>query len=369
MRICYLFNSSLPSKNANSLQVIKTCEGLTALKNKVFLITPNTGSNESLKNFYDLEYYPKRIKINFFTTFPQGLNYYLFSFFSVLKSLSLKPDIYITRNPFTLLILNILKKRVIVEFHHDLSNEGRIVNLIYKFFKILDSKYIIKVVAITNPVKKYLINNLGVNKNKIHIIPSASSLKIKYSNLKIKRKYNIGYFGSLEKTKGSQFIIELSKLDLKNNYYIYGGDKEKIEQIKKENNHKNLYLSEHVSYKNLKKKINKMDILLMPSSKKILRSAGGVGNIAKFTSPLKLFDYLASGKLIIISNLNVLNEIIKEDKNCLIVKKLSLKHWYNIIKNIRSNLKKINYLKRNAYILSKKYTYKIRAKKILYLIN
>ena len=65
MRICYLFNSSLPSKNANSLQVIKTCEGLTALKNKVFLITPNTGSNESLKNFYDLKYYPKRIKINF----------------------------------------------------------------------------------------------------------------------------------------------------------------------------------------------------------------------------------------------------------------------------------------------------------------
>ena len=182
MRICYLFNSSLPSKNANSLQVIKTCEELSALKNKVFLITPNTGSNESLKNFYDLKYHPKRIKINFFTTFPQGLNYYLFSFFSVLKSLSLKPDIYITRNPFTLLILNILKKRVIVEFHHDLSNEGRIVNLIYKFFKILDSKYVVKVIAITNPVKKYLINNLGVNKNKIHIIPSASSLKIEAIN-------------------------------------------------------------------------------------------------------------------------------------------------------------------------------------------
>jgi len=112
-----------------------------------------------------------------------------------------------------------------------------------------------------------------------------------------------------------------------------------------------------------------MDVLLMPSSKKILRSVGGVGNIAKFTSPLKLFDYLASGKLIIISNLNVFNEIIKEDVNCLIVKKLSLKHWHNVIKNIRSNLKKINYLKRNAYILSKKYTYKIRAKKILYYIN
>ena len=63
----------------------------------------------------------------------------------------------------------------------------------------------------------------------------------------------MGILEVFEKTKGSQFIIELSKLDLNNDYYIYGGDKEKIEQIKKENNHKNLYLNEHVSYKKFKK--------------------------------------------------------------------------------------------------------------------
>ena len=365
MRICYIFNSSLPSKNASSLQVIKTCEGLTALKNKVFLITPNTGSNKSLKNFYDLKFHPKRIKIKFFTNFPLGLNYYLFSFFSVLKSLSLKPDIYITRNPFTLLILNILKKKVIIEFHHDLSNEGRIINLIYKFFKILNSKYIIKVVAITKPVQKYLINNLGVNKKKIHVIPSASSLKIKYSSLKNKRKYKIGYFGSFEKTKGSHFIIELSKLDSNNEYYVYGGDKEKIEQIKKNNNHTNLYLNEHVSYKHLKKVISKMDILLMPSNKKILRSAGGVGNIAKYTSPLKLFDYLASGKLIITSKLNVLNDVVKNNVNCIMIDNLKLINWFKEINYIPLNLKKINRLKKGAFNLSKKYTYYKRAEAIL----
>ncbi len=201
MRICYLFNSSLPSSNANSLQVIKTCEGLVSLKNKVFLITPNTGLNRSLKNYYDLKYYPKRIKIKFFNTFPQGLNYYLFSFFSVLKSLSFKPDIYITRNPFTLLILNILKKKVIIEFHHDLSNEGRIINLLFKFYKILNSKYIIKIIAITKPVKKYLINDLGVKKNKIQIIPSASALKVKYSNLKKKKNLKLGILGVLRRAK------------------------------------------------------------------------------------------------------------------------------------------------------------------------
>ena len=45
----------------------------------------------------------------------------------------------------------------------------------------------------------------------------------------------------------------------------------------------------------------------MPSNRNKLKSIGGVGNINKYTSPLKLFDYLASGKLIISSRLKVLN--------------------------------------------------------------
>ena len=66
MRICYLFNSSVPSRNPSSLQVIKTCEGLIQLKHKVYLITPNTGLKYNIKNYYDLIFSPIRIKLKFF---------------------------------------------------------------------------------------------------------------------------------------------------------------------------------------------------------------------------------------------------------------------------------------------------------------
>ena len=99
------------------------------------------------------------------------------------------------------------------------------INFLYTNFDILNSKNIIKIIAITRPVKKFLINELKVNKEKIHIIPSASSLKINFSKLKNKKKYNIGYFGSLDESKGSKFLIELSKIDKFNDYYIYGGTK------------------------------------------------------------------------------------------------------------------------------------------------
>ena len=45
----------------------------------------------------------------------------------------------------------------------------------------------------------------------------------------------------------------------------------------------------------------------MPYKKKVT-SAGNIGDIGKYTSPLKLFDYLASGKASIASETNVLRK-------------------------------------------------------------
>ena len=108
-----------------------------------------------------------------------------------------------------------------------------------------------------------------------------------------------------------------------------------------------------------------MDILLMPSSTKKIRSIGNIGNIVKFTSPLKLFDYLASGKLIITSNVSVFKEILLDEKNCLVVSNFNTNNWIKIINKVKFETSKINNIKRNAFKLSKKHTYLKRAEKIL----
>ena len=209
MRIGYIFNSSIPSSNPGSLQVIKTCEGLIKHNNNVELITPNTGQNIPIKKFYNLKKIPKINKIKFFKKFPLGLNYYLFSIFSVAYAKRFKFDLIITRNFFTLFLLTLFKQKSIIEIHHDLSIESRIVRFLFYKFDILNNKNIIKIVAITNNVKKFLINDFKINPNKIEIIPSATDLHFDYNNLKIKKNFNIGYFGSLESGKGADFVCKL----------------------------------------------------------------------------------------------------------------------------------------------------------------
>ena len=114
----------------------------------------------------------------------------------------MKTDLFITRNLFTLIILSILKKKAIIEIHHDLSNEGRIVRFIYNNFKILDSKNILRIIAITKPVKKFLIKKLNVNKDKIKIIPSASSLNFRFKTLKKKKKIKEKILWEFRKKQG-----------------------------------------------------------------------------------------------------------------------------------------------------------------------
>jgi glycosyltransferase involved in cell wall biosynthesis len=367
MKITYLLNSSIPSNLPSSLQVAKMCEGMQENSHNVSLITPMPGQGNFLK-FYNIKTKFNLYKIKYFKKYPLGLNYYLFSIISILYAIKLKSDLFVTRNFFTCFLLVILKKKTIFEIHHDITSEGRIVKFLFNNFKIFNCESVIKVVAISNGVKKYLIADLGTSKKKIQVLPSASGLNIKNwrGNINVKKnKINIGYFGSLEKTKGVNFLIKISKKDKSNNYFIFGGTKENVKIFRKKIISNNLLVKSHVPYKDLKNYLLKMDVLVMPYDKKVVRSAGGIGNISKYMSPLKLFDYLASGKLVIATKINSIEEIVQNKKNCILINKLDVFDWHNEIKLIIKHKKRYEQIAKNGFELSKKYTYNLRAKKFL----
>ena len=74
----------------------------------------------------------------------------------------------------------------------------------------------------------------------------------------------------------------------------------------------------------------------------------------------EIFSWNSKGKTPVV----VIKEIIKHNTHCLILN-LNQDKWISVIKNINKNLKRINTIKKNAFELSKKYTYKNRAKQIL----
>ena len=89
MKICYIFPSALPSKNASSLQTAKMCDAFSN-KNKIILFLPNTGlKNISIKKFYNLKNNFKVVRLKNFNKFPAVLITIYFPYLQLLSHLNL----------------------------------------------------------------------------------------------------------------------------------------------------------------------------------------------------------------------------------------------------------------------------------------
>ncbi len=366
MKISYIANSSFPSHVPSSLQIVKTCEYLTKIKNEINLIIPNTSQSKlSIFNFYNVKSKFNIIRMMRFNKFPLGLSYYLFSILSFWKAYKFS-EIIISRNFFVVFLCIVFKKKCIIELHHEISIESRIVQFIYKTFNIFDNKYLIKTVAISQGIKNKFINDFDMKDlDKVVVLPSGTSLKMRFLNPTTKDRLQLGYFGSINSSKGIDLIFELAKLDQSNDYFIYGGLNNQILKLQLKNTMKNLFLFPHQNYRKISKYLLKMDILLIPYTNKVT-AAGNVSNIAQYTSPLKLFDYMSAGKLIISSELDVLKEILIDKQNCLFVKNyLNPFAWIMTIKKIKSNLVMRKIISKNSFDKVKEFDHEKRIIKYL----
>ena len=108
-----------------------------------------------------------------------------------------------------------------------------------------------------------------------------------------------------------------------------------------------------------------MDILLMPYTKKAT-TFGDFGNIIKFMSPMKMFDYLGSSKIILSADIPVLREVLISNYNSILVKNYTnVNSWKSIIDKIRFNPNKFLNIRKNALKTAIKNNWNSRAKKML----
>jgi len=90
---------------------------------------------------------------------------------------------------------------------------------------------------------------------------------------------------------------------------------------------------------------------------------------SKFSSPLKLFEYMAAGIPIVASDLPVFREILQNQKNALFFEPGNSQALANAIKQILTSDELAQKLSENAKKTAEKYTYEKRAEKICEIIK
>lgn len=365
MKIIYLSNSKIPSNTANSVHVMKMCQALSISGHDVTLLgLKNSKSNK--KKIFDLYNVMDSFKLCLVPVNISKINSLFLLILSLMKSI--KGDLIYSRwRVGTLIISLFLKKDIYFEYH--LIPENKLYRRIESY--LIRNNKISKHIFITNALKNDYINMYPeLNKQKCIVLPDGADIPLSsYSSPKEsneKSKLKICYVGSFFPGKGIDLVIELTNRIKHVEFHIIGGKEGEVEKYKKITEHKNVIFYGYRNQEEVSCILSEMDIGLLPNQPSVLIEGRSSFDIGAWTSPMKLFEYMAHKTAIIASDLNVLKEILIENVNAKLVKYDDVDEWVNIITELNENREEVNRLSDNAFSdLKNKYSWEIRAKKAL----
>jgi len=356
--INYVCEVNYPNSSAYGIHVLKMCDALANYNNRVNLFTPNISILISkLKKNYKI-----KNKINFIKVFKKKreINLVLRILFSI-KILNNKylnnnnyRNIFLSRSVLFALIANLLNRKVILELHHELSGFTKLIYFFLKKCGLLNNlRYIF--------IHKNLAKKFKPSKSAYICLDDAVDIRDfeKNKNNNIIDRTCI-YVGSFHTGKGIKIIFRLAKKLKSINFHLYGDKKFLME----DNIYKNLKFFDYIPYRNIPKVLSRYNIALMPYENKVSGRLKNI-NLVNYMSPLKMFDYLASSKIILASDLKVYKHILKHKLNSILIKNSNINNWEAWINKIFNSKKKFNYLKKNARETATKYTWLKRSKEIL----
>ncbi|MDC0599165.1 glycosyltransferase family 4 protein [Candidatus Pseudothioglobus singularis] len=201
-------------------------------------------------------------------------------------------------------------------------------------------------------LKKVFVAHDGVN------IDDYSSIS-QYKFQPKKNKFNLVYTGSLFQWKGVYTLIDsLNFLANNVNLICIGGSSQYLEDfksyVKESGQEDRVTIVPHIPKKELLVFIEIADILVLPNSAK--------DKMSLYTSPIKMFEYMASKRPIVASNLSSIKEVLTHKKNAFLFSADNEKDLACKINLVLSQ--DSNHLVTNAYQEVNKYAWDDRAENI-----
>ena len=358
MKIYYIAEIVLPSKSAYTLHVLKMCEAFSKLNHEVELIIFYKDPLTSDSTIFEKYNISSKFKItNIYNKNLKSFNFLHRIELAVKAKKIIKNDSFIiSRSIISSLYLGFKKIPNILEIH---TNFQSLTNFLFNLRNFYIKKSLIKFVLIHNN----LIKTLKLENTSYEVLDDAVNLD-EFERIKTNPERDCVYVGRLTKGMGFEMIKNIAQIMPNLKFDVYG-NKNDLSKNSIKTLPKNLYLFDYVDYKDIPRIIKNHRIVLMPYEEKVLAFAKDL-EIQNNMSPMKMFDYLASGRIILATDLKVYSHILKNDYNSFLLPSKDAKIWKNKIENINldyENIKKN--IEKNSLETVKKYSWLNRAKKII----
>jgi glycosyltransferase involved in cell wall biosynthesis len=379
MNITCISASQVPSSTANSMQTMKACQALVQLGHEVRLVVPaplrlppdsaNLGGEkerDDIRSHYGL-------MAGFPVEWLSGGSRRVFTWRAVGRAASLRADLVYTWVPQSAVFALLRGFPVVLELH-DLP-AGRVGPLWYRLFLYLPGKK--RVLVITRalisaleaaygdhlaPADVILAPN-GVDPERFADLPAPREAR---RLLGLPEAPTVLCAGHLYAGRGADLFLALAGALPETRFLWAGGSPEDVEAWRRraqEGALGNVTFTGFIANERLPMYLAAADVLLMPYARSIAVSSGG-GNSALISSPMKMFEYLATGRPILASDLPVFREVLDE-RNAALCPPEDTAIWTRALRDLLANPKKCEALSVQARADSQRYTWVARAQRAL----
>jgi hypothetical protein len=340
MRVAYVSPSMLPSRAANSVHVSLQCEGLVrAGAAAVTLYAKRSVERDAdlmpaLREHYGID--TSHIRgVSYYSANDRAMNVRI----AALALASMKkegwPDAIISRNLYASFALAVLQRRPLIFETHQLERGIR---------KVMQGAILaqprVTTLVISQKLAACLAEYHGRQPSRLLVLHDAAvdgivPINVAERRRRLERLVPIasgswegvcGYFGHLYRGRGIEIIERMARERPRCLYLVYGGTENDVEAQRKANRLPNLIFGGHVPHRAAREIMLCVDVLLMPYQESVSIGISG-HDTARWMSPMKMFEYMASGVPIIASDLPALREILKDGHNAILVPSSMAEAW------------------------------------------
>lgn len=345
--ILYIVGAILPSQNASSIHTYKMANSLSKISKNVYVIAKIDDKNK-ISKFYG----GSNCNVDYIESAG-----FISRFFHMMKY-ALKSNIIYTRWLYAAFLLPFFDKKIIFEFHTSLHS----IRSNILFFLIKKYKHKCKLIFISTELKIFFEKKYSLSSFEYHVAhDGADVVDLKFTNQNKIAK--CGYIGSFKKGKGVERIINIANNMSHVDFHIFGGTEKEISNLKKECINDNVIFHGFIEPSKLSYMMSFFDIALLPNQENVYIDNVDIG---RWTSPLKLFEYMAYGKSIVATNLPVFREVLEDHFDSYLCDTKNIQEWIDSIDKLSADLHLRTLLfYRVRQKLSSLYSWDARARNIL----
>lgn len=360
--LIYVTRSIVPSPYANTVQSANMACAFAKLRGNCVAAfrVPRKERMNLAKAFADLGLNPPANLV----TFPSHprfdwTEYYLPGFVRFLCRQPRGASVY-TRSGRLAWIATALGFNTTIEIHDPLKNTSAAW-----LRRMRERGTVGKIVATTSRMKQDLVDDIGLPPDRVLVAgggANAAFADLPARGLGSGYAFNVGYAGSAFKGKGLEVLLACASRLPTIGFHVIGPAREECQ--------KHGVMGGNVICHGRKTNVETvsllkaMDCLLLANQRSVIIRDGS--DIGSYTSPLKMFEYMATGRAIVASDLPVLKMALKDGENALLCSPNSPEEFCRKILYLKANPQVGAYLgERNARDFQRAYTWEIRARRIL----